>query len=342
MWRGRIYAPAKYGLVLKREPIIYHGVFGSAPFQTLYTAQPALTLMLPTTLEYHLFITLPLWVLSVTFPWLLPVAVASLLISVAFCAAAGAQATLQKSKRRWWSRPLVTLLFFLQPIVRGWERHQSRLALRLASEDARETLDSISLRNSGESLNEVRYWAETRLERVDFVAKILRNLDQRGWPHRSDIGWSEFDAEIFGNRWSHAQLITAAEDHPRGRQLIRCRLRARWSMQAKAALWLLLALEVIVVGFFGGWLWALGAVGVTLPAFAYFLSRQKRKIQSQLVTFLDELAKGLKLLKIPTDQKVEPPASPPEPKSKPEPMRVELPKPAETVPSPSGKEVSAT
>ena len=156
---------------------------------------------------------------------------------------------------------------------------------------------------------------------MDFVAKLLRALEQRGWPHRSDIGWSEFDAEIFGNRWSHVQLITAAEDHPRGRQLIRCRLRARGSMQATAAMWLLLALEVIIVGFFGGWLWALGAVTVTLPACAYFLSRQKRKIQSQLISFLDELAKGLQLIKIPTDQMVEPPAAPPAAKSKPEPMR---------------------
>lgn len=329
MWRGRIYAASKYGLMLKREPIIYHGVFGSAPFQTLYAAQPALTLMLPTTLEYHVLISLPLWVLSAAFPALLPVAIASLMISVAFCAAAGAQATLQKSKRRWWSRPLVTLLFFLQPIVRGWERHQSRLALRLASKDTRETLDSVTLRDSGEPLDEVRYWAETRLERVDFVAKTLRELDRRGWPNRSDIGWSEFDVEVFGNRWSNVQLITAAEDHPRGRQLIRCRLRGRWSMQAQAVLWLLVALEVIVVGYFGGWLWLLGVVAVTVPAYAYFLSRQKRTLQSQLITFLDELAKGLKLIKIPTGQTVEPPVVPPAAKSKPAPMRVELPAPPE-------------
>jgi hypothetical protein len=107
-------------------------------------------------------------------------------------------------------------------------------------------------------------------------------------------------------------------------------------MQAKAALWLLLALEVIVVGFFGGWLWALGAVAATLPAWAYFLSRQKRQIQSQLITFLDDLAKDLKLIKIPSSQTVAPPAptttpaATPAPKTKPAPMRVELPKPPET------------
>jgi len=100
-------------------------------------------------------------------------------------------------------------------------------------------------------------------------------------------------------------------------------------MQAKTAMWLLLALEVIIVGFFGGWLWALGAVAVTLPAFAYFLSRQKRKIQSQLITFVDDLATNLKLIKIPHAQTVEPPTAPPAARTKPEPMRVDLPKPVE-------------
>ena len=101
MWRGRIYTPAKFG-VLPRPPIIYHGLFGSAPFQSLYTSRPVLTLMLLTTLEYHVLITLPLWILSVTFPDLLPMAIASLLLSVGVAVAAGVQATLPKGRRRWW------------------------------------------------------------------------------------------------------------------------------------------------------------------------------------------------------------------------------------------------
>ena len=328
IWRGRIYAASKFGLLLNREPIIYHGMFGSAPFQTLYATHPALTLMLPTTLEFHLFITLPLWVLSVTFPKLLPVAIASLLISVTFCAIAGMQASLLKSKTRWWSRPLVALLFFLQPIVRGWERHQSRLALRLAPDAARETLDSVSLRDGTDSLDEARYWSEKRIERVEFVATLLRELDNRGWPNRSDIGWSEFDVEIYGNRWSNVQLITAAEDHPRGRQLIRCRLRATWSLQAKAVFWSLLGLEAIVVGSFGGWLKWIAMVLLTLPLFAFFLRHQKRKLQSMLMVFLDDLAKGLNLIKVSTEQNTSPVVAVP---PKPAPMRVELVKPEDAV-----------
>jgi len=300
VWRGRIYTPAKLGILLGCS-IIYRGVFGSAPFQTIYASEPAVMLMLLTTLEYHILITLPLAVLSVTFPYLLPVALASALASLSVCLAAGVQAALPRRKRRWWSRPLVALLFLLQPVARGFARYQNRLALRLAGDAARESLDSVALRDSPGGLNEARYWAERRLERVDFVKRVLAELDRRGWPHRSDIGWSEFDVEIYGSRWSKLQLITAAEDHPRGRQMIRCRLHARWSLQAHLAFWSLLGLEAIVVGYFGGWHKWLALLLLTLPLFAYFLHRQKRNLQSLLIVFLDELAKQLQLIRIPSD-----------------------------------------
>src|SRR6266436_3709619 len=102
----------------------------------------AFSLMLCTSLEYHITVTLPLWILSVTFHHLIPLALTSLLISMGVCVAAGAQAALPKGKRRWWSRPLVATLFFLQPVVRGWARYQGRLTLRRTPIAAQQTLDS--------------------------------------------------------------------------------------------------------------------------------------------------------------------------------------------------------
>jgi cellulose synthase/poly-beta-1,6-N-acetylglucosamine synthase-like glycosyltransferase len=298
IWRGRIYTPSQFGVLL-RAPIIYRGLFGSGHFQTLYASEPAATLMLFTALEYHVLVTLPLWVLSAAFPYFLLLAAASLLASVGVCAAAGAQARLPKGKRRWWSRPLVALLFLLQPIVRGWERYRGRLQLRLPAEPAMENLDSVALRNSRESLGEVQFYSQQRLDRVDFVNRILEELNRRGWPHRSDIGWSEFDVEIHGNRWSAVQLVTVAEDLPPGRQFLRCRLRGQWSLQARAAFGLLTGLVTLAAGFFGTWWHWLPLLVLTLPAFAYFLWWQKRKLQSLVIVFLDELAKELNLAKVP-------------------------------------------
>jgi len=289
IWRGRIYTSSKLGVVL-RPAIIYRGLFGSAGFQSLYTQQPALTLMLCTTLEYHVTISLPLWIFSAIWPTLLPLAITSLLLPLAVCCAAGAQATLSKKHLRRGSRALVALLFFLQPIVRGWARYQARLFFRPTPLAAQQTWESVALRESGESVNQVDYWSNESVNRLAFVADLLRHLDQQGWPNKSDIGWCDYDVEIYGSRWSTVQLITVEEEHPGNRRLIRCRLRARWSLAAKVSFGLLAAIDLLVLGFLAKHVPWVGLVLLTLPLFAWLLYREQRTLQSLLVVFLDELA----------------------------------------------------
>jgi O-antigen biosynthesis protein len=297
VWHGRIYTGSKFGVFVRR-PSIYRGRFASAGFQTLHPFDPAVTLMVCTTLEYHVLVTLPLWVLSVTFHALLPVAITSLLISIGVCVAAGAQAALARQKTRWWSRPLVATLFFLQPITRAWARYQGRLLVRPTPQAARQSLDSIALRESKLSLHEVQYWAEKRIDRLAFAADLVNALDQQGWPNRADIGWSEYDVEIYDTRWSRLQLATVAEEHAGGKQLIRCRLRARWALRTKVAFWSLCGVEFLICGFAGPrfpWLWL---VLLTLPLFAWYIRRQQRNLQSMMVVLLDDLALKWKIAKV--------------------------------------------
>ena len=311
MWRGRIYTPAKPGIVLRR-PIIYHGKFGGAWFQTLYTSQPVGVLSFFSNLEYHVLVTLPLFVLSPTFHLLFPLAVTSLLLSLAVCVTAGAQAELPRNRRRWWSRPVVALMFFLQPIVRGWARYQGQLGLQLKATAATETLDSVALRGSGHPLDEIRYWGDQRVERIRFVNSILEQLDEQDWPNKSDIGWSDYDVEVSGNRWAYLQLTTVAEDYPKEKKMIRCRLRASWSLQAKLIFWTTLGFELLLIGFVGRWLPWLWFLLLTMPLFAWFLAREKRGLQSLMVVFLDQVAKKWNLVKVPfpgKDQKPSPPAN---------------------------------
>jgi len=297
LWRGRIYAGSGLRRLI-RAPIIYRGPFGSAGFQFLYASEPAFNLMLCATLEYHVLVTLPLWVISVIFRPLLPMAITSLLISLSVCAAAGAQATLPRARRRWWSRPLVGLLFFLQPLVRGWARYRGRLMLRPATMTPQPTLDSLALQTSLQSLLERQYWAEQPIDRLAWVADILRRLDQLGWPNRPDVGWSDYDVEIYDTRWSRLQLTTVAEERPQSKQLVRCRLRSRWALRTKVAFWSMCGFELLLCGIVGSrlpWLWCLLA---TLPLFGWFIRREQRSLQSLVAVFLDDLAKEWNLSRI--------------------------------------------
>jgi hypothetical protein len=296
-WTGRIYTASKFGVLL-RAPIIYRGLFASAGFQFLYHSDPPVTLMVCTSIEYHVLVTLPLWILSVMFHQLLPLAITSFLVSFGVCVAAGFQAALPKKKVCRWSRPLVAMLFFLQPIVRGLARYQGRLSLRRIPLAAQQSLDSLALHHSHLSLGQVQYWAEPPIDRLAFVAAMLRRLDQQGWPNKSDIGWSEYDLEVYGSRWCNLQITTVSEDHAVGKQMLRCRLRAKWSLQAKVVFWSLCGFELLVLGFARAripWLWLLL---LTLPFLAVFLRREQRNLQSMLVVFLDELAKEWRLKKV--------------------------------------------
>jgi GT2 family glycosyltransferase len=297
VWRGRIYATANFGVRLRRS-IIYHGFFASAGFQSLYASEPAQTLMLCTTLEYHVLVVLPLWIVSTIFHYLLPLAITSLLVPVAVCATAGAQAELPKNRVRGWSRPLVALLYFLQPVVRGWARYRGRLLPHPARALPADNLDSIGLRQGRQSLDRVEYWSGEALNRLGWVADLLRRLEQCGWPHRADVGWSEYDIEIYDTRWTKLQIATVVEDRAQGKRLLRCRLRARWSLRAKVAFWSLAGLELAVLGVAGvGALWP-WLLLLTLPLIAWLFRRQERRLQSILVVFLDDVAKEWKLAKL--------------------------------------------
>jgi len=303
IWRGRIYAASQVALLL-RPSIIYHGLFGSAGFQSLYASTPAFSLMLFTTIEYHVLVSLPLWVLSLYFPPLLPVAITSSAVPVAVCVTAAAQAALPKGKTRPWSRALVALLFFLQPVVRGWARYQGRFMQKPTPPTAQQTLDSVALLSSKQSLAEAQYSSKEPINRLSFIAAVLQRLDAQGWPNKPDIGWSNYDVEIYGSRWSNLQLTTVTEDYAKDKHLIRCRLGTHWSPQAQVAFWALLGFELLLLRFFAPgrpWLWL---ALLSLPLVTWLLHRDQRNLQSIIVVFLDELASDLKLTKarLSTDQ----------------------------------------
>ena len=160
------------------------------------------------------------------------------------------------------------------------------------------TLDSLALRDAKQSLDCVGYWAERAVDRLEFAKEILRRLDQRGWPNKPDIGWSDYDVEVHDQRWSKLQITTLVEEHPGQRRLIRCRLRPGWALRGRVGFFVLCGVELLVCGLLARqhpWLWLLL---LTLPAYVWFLRREQRSLQSMIVVFLDELAEEWKLTKV--------------------------------------------
>jgi O-antigen biosynthesis protein len=301
VWQGRIYTASKFGLTIGR-PIIYHGLFGTGFFQSVYRSEPAVALMLCTSLEYHVLVNLPLLALSVPFRLLFPLALASLGLSLGVCAVAGAQAALPPNRRRFWSRPMVALLFFLQPIVRGWARYQGRLNFGPTPKKAVESLESLSLQDRAAALDHMEYWSNSTMDRLVFVHRILERLDRDGWEIKPDAGWSDFDVEILGSRWCHLQLTTVVEPHAKDKQMVRCRLCTAWSLFARVALCSMLGFELVVIGFIWHTLWEIWFLVLTVPAFAWYVNRNRRDLQRLISVVLDDIAQKNGLIKLNRDK----------------------------------------
>jgi glycosyltransferase involved in cell wall biosynthesis len=129
-WAGTIYAPyPKFGLFGK--PVIYHGLWGSAGFQSMYNAGGKGVLnFLPRAMEWHVSL-LALAVISVFFPWTLIFVGLGLGYTVFYCAHCACSANISSLMSREHSvsriqrfkwRAMIGWLHFLEPLARDWGR----------------------------------------------------------------------------------------------------------------------------------------------------------------------------------------------------------------------------
>lgn len=297
VWSGRIYSSAKPGFIAGKR-VIYHGQFGSAMFQTLYTPAPFTVFGLITSFEYHVAVTLPLFVLSAPFRFLFPFAVINLLFVLGVCAASGLQSEIPKNKLRFWSKPLVGLLYFLQPIVRGYARYHKRLLFNPLPVASTARLEWVTKTAPYEPPDVVNYWVEKNVDRITFLSTIQDRLEKEGWSYRVDSGWNRYDLEIFGSRWSNIQLTTASEPYANGKQVIKCKLETSLSLPAKAVFAGACAFEMLLIGIFGretAWAWM---ILLTLPLILWYFSSEQKILKNIIIHFLDETAKSLGFNKV--------------------------------------------
>jgi len=241
-WRGRIYNPLRGAEGFGRF-VIYHGVFGSGLFQTLYTPEQIGFLAPLTSLEWHVLVTFGGLLLALLWPALWPLPLLTFLASLAVAITAAAQVRLPSWQRHRWSRPLAALLYLLQPIVRGWPRYAYRLRRPLTPSAARAavTARAAQYRRVG-SVHTLKFWNEQGIERLAFLQKLLEILERDNWQASADSGWDEFDVTIYGDRFTEVVLHTVCENHGGPKRLLRVRLSAHWTFLAKVWLWITVAL----------------------------------------------------------------------------------------------------
>ncbi|HSV13274.1 MAG TPA: glycosyltransferase family 2 protein, partial [Tepidisphaeraceae bacterium] len=283
-WRGRIYGGEEIGVRFGGD-VIYHGVFGTGLFQTIYRQPASMLAMMMMSIEWHLlgaFVT----ILGLAFTPLLWVAVFMFFVPIGFAIVAAMQVPMPKH-RHLFTRPLIAFLHYRQPIARGWARYSARLRHKVmkVKKEARGYKRPGGLPFDPLDSQTLRYWSHEQ-ERVGLIKQITTEVKSAGWRMRLDSGWGEWDMEIYGSRYVKVRLTTASEHHSDG---MLTRVRVETSM-SKFCLCLFVA-SLILCGLLLLHVWPFSRPAVLIPLawWAMFLVNQRR-VTEPVLGLIDEVA----------------------------------------------------
>lgn len=242
-WRGRVYgegAPRRPTGSMRLR--IYHGVWGTAPFQSLY--EPArgdmnALILMP---EAYLAIGLAALLGAVGALWTPLLFLAPALILVAGALAVRAVTTAAAARfptdglsglERAARRVLTGLLHIAQPIV----RLEGRLRHGLTPWRG--------VTRVGAALPVTRRlerWREEWIDPSDWVRSLEGGITGAGAVVRRGGDFDSWDIETRGGVLAGVRVSTVVEEHGAGRQLVRMRCRPTWSKPALAITLALLCL----------------------------------------------------------------------------------------------------
>jgi GT2 family glycosyltransferase len=234
-WRGRLYGDAAPRHATGRlRWRVYHGVWGTAPFQSLY--EPArgdvnAILLIP---EAYLAIGILSLLVALGAAWMPLLALAPILIAIAGALAVRSAKTAAEARfpTRGLStrgllgrRALTAFLHVTQPLARleGRLRHGLTPWRRFG--------------RPGRAVPVTRRlerWSEEWIEPAEWLRTFEREIIARGSVVRRGGPFDDWDIETRGGLLAGVRVTNAVEEHGGGRQLVRVRCRATWSAPALA------------------------------------------------------------------------------------------------------------
>jgi GT2 family glycosyltransferase len=223
-WSGRIYGRGLTRPVLGKPQRIYHGVWGSAPFQSVYQPAHGALGVLPLLPEWYLLIAglAGLSALGVVWPPLRVAAIGLALAVAAVLLQAGnsaARARLRDARRsrlsRWKMRGLIFGLHLLQPAARLYGRLRHGLVPWKLRGAARWTFPRP---------RQLTLWSERWRPHTAWLEALETELrDARAMVRRGGE-WDRFELAVHGGPCGAARVRLAVEEHGEGRQYLRFRV----------------------------------------------------------------------------------------------------------------------
>ena len=319
-WRGRIYGADGVGLRIGSD-VIYHGLFGTGLFQTIYRRPASMVVMMMMSIEWHLlafFVT----VLGLAFPPLLYVAMLMFITPLVLSAVAASQVPDPKH-RHFLSRPLIALLHYRQPIVRGWARYSVRLKAKVLNAVTRGYRRKSRLPFDPNDRSTLRYWSSGQ-DRFVLLKKITDEVRAARWRYRLDSGWNGWDMEIYGSRYVKLRITSATEKHHASGRLVRLRVEPIMSNFCKA----LMAASCILAGVLMLDMWPFSRTAVLIPLAWWCMYAVNRwRVSMPVLGLIDEAAEHAGFYPVPARKpapKEKPDAGPPPAPRTPQRQREEL------------------
>jgi GT2 family glycosyltransferase len=242
-WGGRLYGRG-FTRTLTRVGRIYHGRWGSAPFQTMHDRPVGLWNVLPIMPEWYLFILILGALSALGFLWsklfiALPVMVAAIAISLAQAVLSASHAVYPSVPRTRMSllkrHALTTALHLIQPIARLWGRFEDGLTFwrwRIPPGGYKPWPRELTL------------WSETWKAPEQMLDWLENVLNDHGVVVRHGNHYDRWDLEVRGGSFGRARLLMTTEEHGGGKQLFRFCLWPKWPRPGLAVIGAFILLAV--------------------------------------------------------------------------------------------------
>jgi len=222
-WVGRIYGDGLTQALGWRRPRVYHGVWGGAPFQSLYQPAPSLLGALPQMPEWHLMTATLAGIAALSAAWrpfklALPLLVVAIVPPVAQAWLSAARAVFPDIPADWSTRLRRRLLTAALHLIQPLARLRGRLNEGLTPWRRRGTPGPTPLWPVTVSI-----WTDGAQEQEQRLRALEADLRAEGACVLRGGRHDRWDLEVRSGFFGAARLILGVEDHPDRHQMLRLR-----------------------------------------------------------------------------------------------------------------------